>query len=83
MGAHARQAADLKQLEKIKICVLSFSVNATKRPTGVRNKKENKRVGFNRTVLLDAFAGQFIGFGENDVCPRHFQTHRIGDPGRG
>ena len=82
-GANARQAAELKKYKKIKKCVLSFSVNATKRPTGVRNKKENKREGSNMPVLLEAFAGQFIGVGENDVRPRLFQSRWIGGQGRG
>ena len=45
MGANARQAADLKKLKKIKKCVLSFSINATKRPTGVRKKRKSREMG--------------------------------------
>ena len=45
MGADARQAAELKKLKKNKKTVLSFSVNATKRPTGVRNKKKTREMG--------------------------------------
>ena len=43
MGANARQAAELKKLKKSKKTVLSFSVNATKRPTGVRKKRKTRR----------------------------------------
>ena len=35
------------------------------------------------TALLEALTWQFIYFGENDVCLRHFQRGRIGGPGRG
>ena len=82
-GANARQAADLKKLKKMKNCVLSFSINGTKRPTGVKKKKENKRDDLAGGALLEAFAGQIIGVGESDVRPRHFQARRIGGPGRG
>ena len=45
MEANARQAADLKKLKKIKKIVLSCSVNATKRPTGVRKKRKTRGEG--------------------------------------
>ena len=45
MGADARQAAELKKLKKNKKTVLSFSVNATKRPTGVRKKRKTRGEG--------------------------------------
>ena len=36
-----------------------------------------------RVVLVEAFAGRFAWLGESDIRPRHFQTRRIGGPGRG
>ena len=45
MEANARQAAELKKLKKIKKTVLSFSVNATKRPTGVRKNRKTREMG--------------------------------------
>ncbi len=54
-----------------------------KTPSGSKKKKEIKRAGSNSIALLEPFAGQFIGAGESDVRPRHFQTRRIGGPGRG
>ena len=44
-GANARQAAELKKLKNIKNCVLSFSVNNTKRPTGVRKNRKTRGSG--------------------------------------
>jgi len=58
MGADARQAAELKKLKKNKKTVLSFSVNATKRPTGVRKKWFPPM----SVASLEALLFKFFGF---------------------
>ena len=54
-----------------------------KTPNGSKKKKKNKRDTSVGIALLEALAGQFIYFSENDVRPRHFRAGRIGGPGRG
>ena len=54
-----------------------------KTPNGSKKQKENKREGGNSIPLSEALARRLIVFGESDVHPCHFQTRRIGGPGRG
>ena len=82
MWANARQAAELKKAKNNKKSFVVFC-KCFKTPNGREKKKEIKRVGFNRVALLEAPARRFIGVGENDVRPRHFQRGRIGGSGRG
>ena len=71
----------MKQLKKTETNVLSFSVNATKHLTGVRNKNEIKRVGFNIAEVLEALARQFIGFGERGECEKGQKVEEFGSSG--
>ena len=50
---------------------------------GSKKKQKNKRDGDNSTELLEALVGQFIGVGESDVRPRHFQARGLEARGEG
>jgi len=65
-----------------KLCFIVFR-KCCKTPNWSQTKEENKREGGNSVAVLEAFAGQFIWCGENDVRPRHFQSRRFGGPERG
>ena len=80
---NARLAAKLKTLKtKWNLCFIVFC-RCYQTPNGSKKTERTKPDGLFSTALLEALAGQFIGFGENDVRPRVIQRGRIRGPGRG
>ena len=64
-------------LVKMKVMTLKGSNMREWKPTKTRKEK----IDF--ILLLEDFAGRFVGFGESDVRQRQFQTRRIGGPRKG
>ena len=82
-GGGATEEKNEKQ-RKIGFCLIVFGGLSLSVLYGYFTEgEENKRDTSVGIALLEALAGQFIYFSENDVRPRHFRAGRIGGPGRG